>query len=60
MGTFLSFLNVALIGLKQATSKGCSACEVLKDKVIIYKPKAYACFIDFRVTWDPCSFKISK
>jgi len=46
MGTSLSFLNVALNGLKQGTFEGCSACEVWKDRVIVYKPKAYACFID--------------
>ncbi len=60
MTPFFSFLNVVLNGLKQVTFKGCSACEVWEDKVIIFKPKACVCSINSKITWDPWLFIISK
>jgi hypothetical protein len=56
----LSFLIFVLNGLKQVTSKGCSAYEVWEGRVIIFKPKFYAYYIDSRLTWDPCLSRIIK
>jgi hypothetical protein len=57
----LSFLKVDLNGLKQLTSKGCRAWEVVWDgKVIISSPASYVCLIVFKVTCDPCSFRIKR
>jgi hypothetical protein len=56
----LSFLKVVLKGLKQATSKGCSAWDVCESNVTISSPNACVYSIASRVTRDPWPLKMSK
>ncbi len=60
MSSFLSFLKANLNGLKQLRSKGCKAWEVWDGRVIIFSLASYACSIAFKITCDPCSFRIKR
>jgi hypothetical protein len=53
-------LKVILKGLKQLTSKGSKAWEVCEGKVIISRPKCYACFIPFRLTCELCPSRANR
>jgi hypothetical protein len=57
---FLSLLKAILKGLKQATSKGWTACHVCEGKIIISNLNYLVCSIASRVTWDPCPSKVNK
>jgi hypothetical protein len=56
----LYFLKAILKGLKQLTAKGYKAWEVCEGKVIISKSNYCAYFTAFKLTCEPCPFKVNR
>ncbi len=50
---------VILKGLKQLTFKGYRAWDVCEDKITMFSPRVYDCFIFSRVKCELCPFKIN-